>query len=538
MKRILTIAALALVFPTMMTAVPAMRGVVKTLTLKDGTKVEATLVGDENVHYYKTSDGRCLQKVDGAYEYVSDESLRSLWEERLQSRNDARRTKMQRADEVSYTGSRKGLVILVSFADLAFETEQEEWNKYFNEVGYSTAGMWGSVHDYFLEQSYGVFDLSFDVVGPVTVSNGYSYYGSGNETNVPYMVKEACQLVDSQVNFKEYDWDEDGYVDQVYLVYAGYGEAQGADEDTIWPHEWGLSGNSAVGRQMFDGVWVDTYACSSELHGNGVRNTGVIDGIGTACHEFSHCLGLPDFYDTANNTNYGMDVWSLLDYGNYNGDGYVPAAFTAYERYFAGWLEYTELEEPTQVRDMPCLTDEPFAYVIRNDNREDEYYLLQNIQNVGFNSSAYGHGLLIMHVDYNGIVWSSNTVNAETDRQRMTIFAADNTYGSYGRNASGDPFPGTSDNYSFTDYTAPASILYTANKAGDYFMSKPIENISESEDGLISFDFMGGVEDAISAPFASEATTTADAAVYDLSGRRVTAPRHGMYIQNGRKVVR
>ncbi len=515
-------------------AVRAMRGVVKTLTLGDGTVVDATLVGDEYVHYYKTADGRCLQMVDGAYGYVDADSLRGVWMERLQTRNSARGVRAVKSSGTDYTGSKKGLVILVNFADLSMTTNLSEWRNYFNEVGYSNYGMQGSVHDYFYEQSYGAFDLTFDVVGPVTVSEACSYYGT-DEDNVPFMIKEACKLVDAQVNFADYDWDGDGEVDQVYVVYAGYNEAQGADESTIWPHEWGLSGNSSVGKQMYDGVWVDTYACSSELHGNGKRNTDIIDGIGTACHEFSHCLGLPDFYDTGAGTNYGMDVWSLLDYGNYNGDSCVPAAFTAYERYFAGWLEYKELDEPTHVSDIPCLTDTACAYVIRNDNRSDEYYLLQNIQKVGFNSSAYGHGLLIIHVDYNGIVWTSNTVNTDASRQRMTIFAADNTYGSFGKNADGDPFPGTSNNYSFTDDTAPASILYTANKAGTYFMSKPITNISEA-DGLISFDFMGGVEDAISAPFASENTITDDA-VFDLSGRRVTAPKRGIYIQNGKKKV-
>ncbi len=535
MKRTFIIAALLAVFPTVLMAVPAMRGVVRTLTLKDGTKVEATLVGDENVHYYKTSDGRCLQRGQGGvYEYVSHDSLQTLWAQRLENRNEARRTKTQQAKASSYTGSKRGLVILVNFADLAFATEQGEWANYFNRVGYHTAGMWGSVHDYFLEQSYGQFDLTFDVVGPVTVSKDYAYYGD-NEDNVPYMVKEACQAVDDEVDFTLYDWDGDGYVDQVYVVYAGYGEAQGAAEDTIWPHEWGLSGNPAVGPQRYDGVWVDTYACSSELHGNGVRNTGIIDGIGTACHEFTHCLGLPDFYDTGEGTNYGMDVWSILDYGNYNGESYVPAAFTAYERCFAGWLEYTELTASTHVSDMPCITDEPFAYVIYNDARADEYYLLQNIQQTGFNSSAYGHGLLIMHVDYNALVWDANTVNNNADRQRMTIFAADNTYGTYGRNADGDPFPGTSSNYSFTDDTYPASILYNANSQGTLFMGKPIENIQESA-GLISFDFTGD-EDAIRAPQGSE-TAGDDGAVFDLSGRHVTSTQHGLYIQNGKKIVR
>ncbi len=536
MRRIFLFAALLAVFPTVMMAVPAMRGVVKTLTLKDGSAIEVTLVGDENMHYYQTADGRCVQRVNGEYEYVSADSLHALWKQRLQTRNEARRTKALQANKVSYNGLKRGLVILVNFADLAFSTEQTEWDNYFNQEDYHTAGMYGSVHDYFIEQSYGAFDLLFDVVGPVTVSKNYEYYGSGDEDNVPYMIKEACELVDSKVNFKEYDWDEDGYVDQVYVVYAGYGEAQGADEDTIWPHEWGLSGNPAVGRLMLDGVWIDTYACSAELHGNGKRNTGIIDGIGTACHEFSHCLGLPDFYDTDAGTNYGMDVWSILDYGNYNGDGYMPAAFTAYERNFAGWLDYTVLSTTTNVSDMPCITDSPCAYVIYNDARPNEYYILQNIQNVGFNTSAYGHGLLIMHVDYDARAWYENTVNNVASHQRMTIFAADNSYSSGGRNASGDPFPGTSGNTSFTDDSTPASTLYNANSDGTYFMGKPIENIAEDEDGFISFSFTGD-EDAIRAPLASEATT-ADAAVYDLSGRRVTSSRPGIHIQNGKKILR
>ncbi len=534
-KRLFIIAALLAVFPTMLMAVVAKHGVVKTITLKDGTTVEATLTGDENVHYYRTADGRCLQKVGGVYEYVSGDSLQGLWKQRLQAKNEVRGERAVRAQSTAYKGSKKGLVILVNFADLAFETEHEEWEKYFNQEGYHTAGMMGSVHDYFYEQSYGAFDLTFDVLGPVTVSYDCEYYGV-DEDNVPYMIKEACQMVDDEVDFADYDWDEDGYVDQVYVVYAGYSEAQGASDDTIWPHEWGLSGNPRVGSLTLDGVVIDTYACSSELHGNGVRNTGIIDGIGTACHEFSHCLGLPDFYDTsAEGTNYGMDVWSLLDYGNYNGDSYVPAAFTAYERNFSGWLDYTELSESTHVSDMPCITDKPCAYVIYNDAHTNEYYLLQNLQNTGFNSSAYGHGLLILHVDYNAIIWQANTVNNVAERQRMTIFAADNSYTSYGRNASGDPFPGTSGNTSFTDETAPASTLYSANADGALFMSKPIENIAE-EDGLISFDFTcESTEDAIRAPFVSE---SADGAIYDLSGRLIARPQHGIYIQNGRKAVR
>ncbi len=535
MRRLLLLCAVSLALPCFALAGPAMRGVVKTLTMRDGTTVEATLLGDENLHYYKTADGRCIQKVDGFYDYVDADSLAGVWSMKLQSRNEARRSSASAMPQGGgYIGSRRGLVILVSFADLPFSTEQTEWDDFFNKEGYSTAGMYGSVHDYFYEQSYGKFDLVFDVVGPVTVSNSYSYYGKGGDTNTPYMVKEACQLVDSQVNFGDYDWDGDGYVDQVYVVYAGYNEAQGADEDVIWSHTWALSAIPATRGLRLDGVVIDTYACSSEFHGNGVTNTGVIDGVGAACHEFTHCLGLPDFYDTGSGTNYGMDVWSLLDYGNWVAAGYVPAALTAYERWFSGWLELTELDSPTHVSDMPCITDEPCAYVVYNDANENECYILQNVQRKGFNSAANGHGLLIIHVDYNYYAWFNNTVNNVGSHQRMTIFAADNKYGQYGENASGDPFPGTSNATAFTNETTPASTLYNANTDNTYFMGKPIENITESN-GLISFDFMGGT-DGMSAPVAYTGRAESEA-IHDLTGRLVTKPEHGLYIKKGKKFL-
>ncbi len=503
------------------TAVPAKRGITRTLTLADGTTVEATLAGDEYAHYYVTADGRLLVADDtsltdegtlltadgeeGVYRYVSQDSLLARRQARARASN-ARRMVRASAQQrsTSYRGSRKGLVVLVNFSNLEMVTTQQDWDAFFNQEGYNVNGMQGSVHDYFLEQSYGAFDLTFDVVGPVTVSHPYSYYGSGDESNVPSMVSDACKLVDSDVDFSVYDWDGDGYVDQVFVIYAGYGESQGASESTIWPHEWQLSGN--VSTLKLDGVTIDTYACSCELYGSGKAGMAVVmDGIGTACHEFSHCLGLPDFYDTSSSgSNYGMDVWSVLDYGSYNADGYVPAAFTAYERNFCGWLDLTELSSATHVSDMPCLTDEAVAYIVRNDNNSNEYYILQNIQQTGFNTSAYGHGLLVQHVDYDATAWSNNAVNTSASHQRMTIFAADNTYGQYGRNANGDPFPGTSGNTSLTNTSSPSSTLYNSNTDGQKLMSKPIENIDETM-GLISFDFMGG-SPSIGTPTATEAT--------------------------------
>lgn len=469
-------------------AVPAKRGVKKTLTLKDGTRVEATLTGDEHVHFYQTADLRAIQQVGDAWQFVNRDSLLRLHRQRSNERNLMRARKVsgvQRA--ASFQGKRKGLVILVEFSNVKFTYDKAEFNDYFNKTGYDTDGMHGSVRDYFHEQSYGQFDLEFDVVGPITLNTPTNYYAD-NETRVAAMVNNLCKQVDDEVDFKQYDWDNDGYVDQVYVIYAGYGAAQGA-ANTIWPHEWSVAGGGTPYTTK-EGVTINTYGISCELRGDGKYDTGHIDGIGTSCHEFSHCMGFPDFYDT-NGSNFGMDVWSLMDYGCYSDDGRCPAGYTAYERATAGWLELKELNASCQVVDMPAIQDEPVAYIVYNDAHKDEYYLLANHQQKGFDEAARGHGLLVIHVDYNAVNWTYNTVNNTASRQRMTIIPADGSATS--GSISGDPFPGTSRNTSLTNTSRPAATLYNENIDGSKLMGKPITEIAEAN-GLVTFNFMGGAE--------------------------------------------
>lgn len=510
MKRfVLAIAALVLAFNAAY-AVPAMRGVKKTITLSDGSKYVAELVGDENAHYYRTADGRGLQLKEGKWQFVNVDSLKALGAQRLAEKNLARRNRA-RLPEVNpnnFKGTKRGLVILVQFyGGPDFIYGKNEFLDYFNKVGYNKDGMGGSVHDYFLEQSYGQFDLEFDVVGPYTMPRGLAYYTANNDRNVGEMVKTAVKNADAEVNYKDYDWDNDGFVDQVYVIYQGYGEAQGA-ENTIWPHEFNLVSSTGSTYISQDGVAVNTYACSSELHGNGIDDTGLIDGIGTACHEFSHCLGIPDFYDT-NGSNWGMDVWDLMDYGCYNGNyGYVPCGYTSYERMYSGWLTPIELTSAQRICNMPCLTDSPTAYIIYNKANRDEFYLLENHQRKGFDSEIFGHGMIVLHVDYSKSVWDKNQVNITKSRQRMSIIAADNTYDGAGATASSDPFPGTDNVTALTDETTPAADLNTKNSDGTFLMHAPITNIDEAG-GLISFDFNGG-KATIGTPVANEAQNVSD----------------------------
>ena len=309
-------------------AIPAKRGQKTTLTLADGTQVVAELRGDEFGHYYEAADGRVFVKSASAdfYEQADKTEITNRANVRRMARNAKRAERRNvRHNEfgvpTSYTGSKKGIIILVNFADKTFNAANNQtlFNNIANAEGFNQGNFNGSMHDYFTSQSNGQFDLTFDVVGPVTLSQNYAYYGqnnsAGDDMRPEQMVVEACNLVEDMVDFNDYDWDGDGEVDQVYIVYAGKGEADGGAKDTIWPHEWELS--ETYSDFDIDGVHINTYACGPELNGS-----SQINGLGTMCHEFTHCLGLPDFYDTrTNGTNFGMDSWSLMDYGCYNNNG-------------------------------------------------------------------------------------------------------------------------------------------------------------------------------------------------------------------------
>ena len=486
-------------------AVPAKPGQKKKVMLKDGTTVELTLKGDEHFSYYTDAKGvPCLLK-NGQLVTMTSQEVTETWASRKQQRlaltdaaNSRRAAHRAGIPSKTTTGNQRGLVILLEYTDVKFSTAnaQQVFNRFFNEEDYSEGGMTGSVRDYFLKQSYGKLTIDFDVVGPFTTSREMKYYGkpkkdvdgkiTENDSHPALMIAEAVDSAyKSGVDFSKYDWDGDGEVDQVFVVYAGYAQAQGADENTIWPHEWALAGEDVS--RKYNNVTINTYGCASELMGNSDTN---LDGIGTACHEFSHCLGLPDMYDTSDGgTNFGMSCWDVMDMGSYNNNSCTPAGYTSYERWFSGWMEPVELKEETQISDMKPLATNAEAYILYNEKNKNEYYLLENRQPVGFDAGLYGHGLLILHVDYSEGAWTSNALNNVAEHQRMTIIPADNDLNSYSASSlAGDPWPGTKGNTYLGNYTTPAATLYNANTDGTKLMSKAIINISENtETHTVSF---------------------------------------------------
>lgn len=506
----LIVALLAFTCPSR--SVPAKRGVWRTVTLSNGLTIKARLCGDEHAHWWQAEDGSCFD-VDslGKGKAVVPQELMSKARSRMAARRQAaRRANAKKASQRiatngntgKFQGQRHGLIILVNFADSKFNTSkfgptQTLYSRIANEANYGENNFKGSISDYFKAQSGGQFLLDFDVAGPVTLPYGYSYYGQndddGYDKRPTKMVSEACQAVDGSVDFSKYDWDGDGEVEEVFVVYAGNGEHDTTNQpNLIWPHMDNLANYKE--QLTLDGVTINTYACASELNGD-----KTLSGIGTFCHEFSHCMGFPDMYDTASGgNNFGMGSWDLMDYGSYNGDGYVPAGYSGYEKMVCGWTTPIELDKPMTVNGMERLADMGQTYIIYNKGNRNEYYILENRQQSGFDKYLPGSGLLIERVDYDNDIWEWNAVNTTNggyypegsstpsynDHQRITIFHANNI--EYDGNNATYPYASLD---SLTDSSQPAATVWNANADGTYLMHCRVYGITQNADGTVAFSF-------------------------------------------------
>lgn len=440
-------------------------------------------------------------------------------------------------------GEMKGVVILAAFADIPFsvsndsihtllsnrlnadnyseEIDFEEYSEVFGKYLPLQCTIPGSARDYFRDQSLGQFVPSFDVIGPVTLSQKRAYYGEntsskgGSDKNAGGMISEACQKAYDMrlTDFTDYDRDGDGTVDFVYVIYAGSDEAQTDIEECIWAKA------SSISLTLDNGTKISRYACSGEL----VVDLPVVAGIGTFVHEFSHVLGLPDFYNTKTG-DFTMDMWSVMDYGMYNAEGFVPCAYTSFERYSLGWIPMLTLEEPTT---MPIGTTEKDSTGYRifvSDTDTASFYLLETIRLEGWNSYAAAEGLLISEVNYLKSAWTSNEVNVE-EGHRYSIVPANNHY-SY---STANKHLFGAEKHEFTSTSTPKSVTQFGAT-----MDKPLTNIIYKE-GKTTFDFCGGTMGGIEV--GPTANSQQPIAIYDLLGRPVANPTKGVYIVNGKKVV-
>lgn len=410
-----------------------------------------------------------------------------------------------------YHGERHQLTVMVEFNDRAFKGDEEatlaQWNLIFNAKDLKEPPFKGSVHDYFYAQSYGNFDLIFDLVYVKVKGDAVKYASDDYDENSQYLVQDIMEVLSTRhIDWSLYDWNGDGFVNQLLIVYAGHGMNEfSSATDLIWPHQWWMSEHLKDGK---DGVYcdpvpvtyegkeykVDCYCALAELTKN--NDYGF---FGTICHEYTHCFGFPDFYMGSKSYVWR---WDIMDYGNFNGDGYCPAGYSAHERWLMGWLTPTELKEETTITDMPALSDAPQAYLIRNDGFKDEYYIVENRQQKGWDESLPGRGILVFHVDFDPVLWVSVTTYVNTySRQHYLIFPANNlnfTSKSICKDwaypyQKGESLTNLLTN-SLTNTSTPAAELWNANSDGTLFMNKPITNM-DVQDGKASFDFMKSATD-------------------------------------------
>ena len=589
-----------------------------TVSQPDGTQLTVRINGDADFNWVSTLDGVVLKQVGNGY-YVADidtngmlsssgtlahdASKRSSAEQSLCKKQDVKafltvNTRPERLAATRgfggkgstsffpHTGSPRAIVLLVQFANRPFKVQpRKAFNQYLNSMadkhqdfGNAENRNTGSVKRYFSDMSGGKFKPQFDLYGPITIPKSAAYYGEGSSSMERYreLVSEACTMMDDSLDFSKYDADKDGNVDLVYIIYAGYGESVSSIDSTLWPKAF-VCGTDI----KKDGKYVRLAGISNELNGHpdvhySSTSGLLINGVGLFCHEFSHCMGLPDFYPTvspqwttANGKqdfdaydNQGMEEWDVMDNGIYLYNGYSPTAYTAWEREKMGWLTIETLTREGKV-ELKSIDQGGKAYRIKNDKNTsgNEYYIVENIQAKGWNYKLPASGMMVSHVEY--VPWAfsvfhggDNSVNNIKGHPRMTIVPADGYLPSsyrkvpnsstetwphikvdqYKEQLAGDLYPGKSNVNRLTD--AQNMVNYAPWTGG--MLNKPIYNIA-LKNGIVTFDFLKdqtstGIEQPESATENSN-----EEKIYTIDGRYVgtnlNALPKGVYIKGKKKVV-
>ncbi len=511
-------------------AVPPMPGVVE-VAQPDGTTFSATIMGDAGFHWYVTPEGTLMMAdmADGFIKPVSSDELEARREAALeamaqrQSNAEARVAPAEIRRDFPTTGTVRGLIIMAEFQDVKFQpgSTREYFDTKVNQPGYSGVETYGSVNDFFAAQSKGVFTPEFDIIGPVTLPKNRADYGLYEDLDGLFRDSAHAAQDEFDVDFSRYDVNGDRFVDFLFVIFAGHGQAQGGPEECIWP---AMKDITEYVFDSFGGMYLGVAACSCELKGGSGAN---LDGVGTICHEFSHILGLPDVYDAMGTGGYGMGHFDMMCYGPYNDDGRTPCNYTSMEKFTLGWIQPMVLDSPQKDVTLRNFGDTNDCAFIVNPENPNEYYTLENRQLIDFDSALPGHGLVISYCHYDRSAWVKNSANSPTVSryEHINIIPADNSRNMTPDGEAGDPWPGSRGKTEFTDESAPGAVWRSSGKP----VSMPITNIRESEDGVITFDFMieSGV-DEIAADAAQQ-----PARYFNLQGLEVDidAAEAGIYLR-------
>ena len=599
----------------------------------DGTTIMVRLLGDEDHSWYQTIDGVLLKRVNKTFyiaKTMADGTLAStgVIAHNLDSRNaeeqsaakaqqrslffaenssSTQKAKTKQMSIAGYPSTRfcphhgkvKVPVILMEFAKtdsdcVEFTFDKDVFETYFNGTtktpctkstllsGYS------SVAQYFRDASFGDLDIQFDLYGPYTTDKGHDYYGHHDGDNYIYgahrsaLLTEAVKKSDADIDFTQYDSDGNGYVDMVYILYAGTGANSSGDENDFWPACLYYQSISTA-----DGKTINVIGGASELlvSAEDYNGTAVRSGVGVPCHEMSHGMGLPDLYWTSSvvpkdaqgyvdYNNCGPEDWDLMDGGENVYNAIWPCQYAAWEREMMGWMTLEDLTEPCDVTIYPLNKEDGKAYRITNPQNPYEYYVIENYMSDEWNyyiTHSYGTGLMITHVNASSSGLSM-ACNNTYGKPSVTLLPADGfiladfsegetiqykgkvvtmpsssdldetgKYHIWDQNyfipdAKGDPYVGTE----YTGEPVTAVAAYKNYTGEDMVTTYPITDITRNDDGSISFKFMGGEPSAIANVRMSDDKT--DTPVYTIDGRKMGTDSsvlpHGIYIKNGRKFIK
>ena len=386
-----------------------------------------------------------------------------------------------KASFLKATDTARTLVILVDFPDKPYTSglfvgQQSDFEQLLFSEGQIPTG---SMREYYLESSYGQLVVGGDIAGWYTVSQNSDYYtnfcdglhGFGDyPNNAQRLTEEALDLADADVDFSQYDVDGDGWVEGVFIVHAGTGYEETGNDCEIHSHKWGI--NSV----QKDGVWISTYSMEPEES----PTSGGLIPIGVFCHEFGHVLGLPDLYDYDYDSR-GTGRWEIMSSGSYNNGSRTPAQFCGWSKYQLGWLDPIVVPVDAVNVEVPAVEWNPTVYRLwPNGVVGNEYFLVENKQNVGYDSYLPGSGLLICHIDDNA------SSNSDQWHPIVMIEQADGDFDlQYNTNSgdAADPYPGSGGVTAFDGSTTPNSFTYSGLQTG-----VAVWNISAS-DSIMTANF-------------------------------------------------
>ena len=527
-------------------AIPAKPGILQ-YTNPDGSSVELSISGDENGYHYTTTDGYVLiPAADGTmcYAITKDNVLvssrmkasnigerssseRSLlaslnapaMREMAQQATETRRRKAQAKafepgailGDYPTTGSPNVLIILIQFQDVKFKesNDKQAFNDLLNKTGYDFNGATGCAREYFEAQSNGVFSPNIVVEGPITLPFAEPYYGTPGSDGNPdargwQMVTDACEIIEKEnpdFDFARFDNNKDGIIDNVFLFYAGRGQHDGGASYTIWPHAWNIYKDLGL-NYSFGGVKLGSYACANELMGSELNR----NGIGVFCHEYSHILGLADHYPTGMASHdYHPGKLDLMSEGPYLNNSNTPCNMNAFERYSLGWLNPRQLSGAEDIELKPLYSSNEALIV--NTIADNEFFILENRQNKGWDAFLPLHGMLVWHIDYDPDIWEDNKPNNDANHQRVDVMEADGIpgYDTY----AGDTYPGSNNVTSITKWPTWTSTN----------VDMPLTNIHEDGENIY-FRVKGGgnIIDPVNSLAPSDITATSFTANWETRG--------------------